>query len=77
MKTKPIMIAWVIQDNIDGYINFMVKDTYYKYKFNSDVRAIMLKIKDLYKYKAFAALNLAKKLAYDVEISKSIIKNDN
>ncbi len=67
MTNKPIMYTWLYMDNIEGEINFTIGDKFYKYKFNNDVRNTMLEIKRLMKFTPFAALNLAKKMAYNVE----------
>ena len=66
-EDKPIMITWMYVDNIEGEIKFKVGKKYYTYKFNSDVRLVMLLIKKLCKYQPFTALNLAKKHAYKCE----------
>jgi len=72
-KNNPVMIAWILNNNSDGYIKFAIGHKYYTYKFHSDARGIMLKIRDKYKYAPFGALGMAKKLADDCIKEYSVI----
>ncbi len=64
MKDTPQIASWIYYNNIRGTIKVCIGKKYYIYHFKNDVSNIMRTIKNLFRYKPFSAISIAKKLSY-------------